>query len=100
MQLPSSSLRRSTAARLGAEPLLVAESAGDGTLVAALSLADGTVVGDPFRYTLEAVAQASGNGPTSGAGCAGRRGSHARQVAQAHLGPSGGGRGHECSQPS
>jgi hypothetical protein len=43
--------------RLGAAPLLVAECVGDGEIVAALSLADGTVVGDPFRYTLEAVAQ-------------------------------------------
>ena len=65
--------------RLGAEPLLVAESAGDGTLVAALSLADGTVVGDPFRYTLEAVAQLRTRADELGAGCAWRR-ARARQV--------------------
>lgn len=39
---------------LGPAPRLVAES--DGAIVAALSLTDGSVVADPFRFTLEAVA--------------------------------------------
>ena len=79
--------------RLGAEPLLAAESAGDGTLVAALSLADGTVVGDPFRYTLEAVAQLRARADELSHGCAWRR-AHARQVLKRIFGPSGRGRGH------
>jgi predicted ATP-grasp superfamily ATP-dependent carboligase len=37
--------------RLPAGPLLVAEA--DGELVAALSAADGTIVTDPFRVTLD-----------------------------------------------
>ena len=39
--------------RLGAGPILVAER--DGEIVAALSLADSATVGDPFRFTLDAV---------------------------------------------
>ena len=57
---------------LGEAPLLVAES-DDGTLVAALSLADGTVVGDPFRYTLEAVARLRTRADELGAGCNDRK---------------------------
>ena len=57
---------------------LLPSPAGDGTLVAALSLADGTVVGDPFRYTLEAVAR-FGQGRRARRRLRWRR-AHARQV--------------------
>ena len=59
--------------KLGAAPLLVAEAGADGTLVAALSLSDGTVVADPFHYTLEAVAQLRTRAGQIGAGCTERK---------------------------
>src|SRR5262245_38616852 len=53
---------------LGAAPLLVAEC--DGAIVAALSLTDGSVVADPFRFTVEAVGQLRDQAAPNGCGTA------------------------------
>lgn len=53
-QAPLTALAGLDSSRAPVGPVLGAEA--DGALVAALSLADGTVIADPFRRTAEAVA--------------------------------------------